>query len=43
MDLLDARRQLYAARLEAAAVNSDYAKALSAWRASIAAAPSTAQ
>ena len=32
MDLLDARRQLHAARLEAAMVNADYAKALSAWR-----------
>ena len=32
MDLLDARRQLYAARLEAAIVNAEYAKALSAWR-----------
>lgn len=33
MDLLDARRQLYATRLEAAAVQADYAKALAAWRA----------
>jgi cobalt-zinc-cadmium efflux system outer membrane protein len=33
MDLLDARRQLYATRLEAAAVSADYAKALQAWRA----------
>lgn len=33
MDLLDARRQLYAARLEAATVQADYAKALAAWRA----------
>ena len=33
MDLLDARRQLYATRLEAAAVLADYAKALAVWRA----------
>jgi cobalt-zinc-cadmium efflux system outer membrane protein len=33
MDLLDARRQLYATRLEAVAVQADYAKALAAWRA----------
>jgi cobalt-zinc-cadmium efflux system outer membrane protein len=37
MDLLDARRQLYAVRLETATVQSDYSKALAAWRASIAA------
>ena len=36
MDLLDARRQLYATRLEAAAVLADYAKALAAWRAATA-------
>ena len=36
MDLLDARRQLYAARLEAAATQTDYAQALAAWRAAIA-------
>jgi cobalt-zinc-cadmium efflux system outer membrane protein len=36
MDLLDARRQLYAARLEAAAAHADYAKAYAAWRASVA-------
>jgi len=35
-DLLDARRQFYAARLEAVLVQADYAKALSAWRAAIA-------
>jgi cobalt-zinc-cadmium efflux system outer membrane protein len=39
MDLLDARRQLYATRLEAAAVFSDYAKTLAAWRATLALAP----
>ncbi len=33
MDLLDARRQLYATRLEAVTVQADYAKALAAWRA----------
>jgi cobalt-zinc-cadmium efflux system outer membrane protein len=33
MDLLDARRQLYTARLEYAAVQADYAKALAVWRA----------
>jgi cobalt-zinc-cadmium efflux system outer membrane protein len=33
MDLLDARRQLYAARLEVAATQADYSKALAAWRA----------
>jgi len=35
MDLLDARRQLYATRLEAVAVQADYAKALAAWQAAI--------
>jgi cobalt-zinc-cadmium efflux system outer membrane protein len=35
MDLLDARRQLYAARLETAAVEADYSKALAAWRAAV--------
>ena len=33
MDVLDARRQLIATRLEALAVQTDYAKALAAWRA----------
>ena len=33
MDVLDARRQLTATRLEAIAVQTDYAKALAAWRA----------
>lgn len=33
MDVLDARRQLTATRLEAAAVQADYAKALAAWQA----------
>src|SRR5262249_4451015 len=33
MDLLDARRQLYAARLDVAATQADYSKALAAWRA----------
>lgn len=33
MDLLDARRQLYATRLEAVTVLADYAKALAVWRA----------
>lgn len=33
MDVLDARRQLTATRLEAVAVQADYAKALAAWRA----------
>ncbi len=33
MDVLDARRQLTAARLEAVAVQADYAKALAVWRA----------
>ena len=36
MDLLDARRQHYAARLEAAATQTDYAQALAAWQAAIA-------
>lgn len=36
MDVLDARRQLTATRLEAVAVQADYAKALAAWRAAIA-------
>jgi outer membrane protein, heavy metal efflux system len=35
MDVLDARRQLTATRLEAVAVQTDYAKALAAWRAAI--------
>lgn len=40
MDVLDARRQLTATRLEAVAVQADYAKALAAWRAAtIAASP----
>lgn len=42
MDLLDARRQLYAARLEAAAVSADYAKALAAWNTAVATAGSAA-
>ena len=33
MDLLDARRQLYATRLEASNARADYAKAYAAWRA----------
>ena len=33
MDVLDARRQLTATRLDAIAVQADYAKALAAWRA----------
>lgn len=33
MDLLDARRQLYGARLEVVAMQADYAKALAAWQA----------
>jgi cobalt-zinc-cadmium efflux system outer membrane protein len=41
MDLLDARRQLYAARLETAAVQADYSKALAAWRAAVTVAEST--
>ena len=36
MDVLDARRQLTATRLEAVAVQADYAKALAAWRAATA-------
>lgn len=39
MDLLDARRQLYAARLSAISAQSDYAKALTAWRAATQQAP----
>lgn len=38
LDLLDARRQLYATRLEASNTLADYAKSLAAWQASIAAA-----
>ena len=37
MDLLDARRQLYATRLEASSTQADYAKSLAAWQAAIAA------
>lgn len=40
MDLLDARRQFYATRLEAAVSRADFAKSLSAWRSAIAAAGS---
>ena len=36
MDLLDARRQLYATRLDAAVAQADYAKSLAAWQAAIA-------
>lgn len=36
MDLLDARRQLYATRLEASATQAEYAKSLAAWQAAIA-------
>lgn len=36
MDLLDARRQLYATRLESVAAQADYARALAAWRAATA-------
>ena len=36
MDLLDARRQLYATRLEASGARTDYAKSLAAWEAAIA-------
>lgn len=36
MDLLDARRQLYATRLDASATQADYAKSLAAWEAAIA-------
>jgi len=35
MDLLDARRQLYATRLEASATRADHAKSLAAWQAAI--------
>jgi cobalt-zinc-cadmium efflux system outer membrane protein len=35
MDVLDARRQLSATRLEGLAVQTDYAKALAAWRAAV--------
>ena len=35
IDLLDARRQLYAVRLEAAAAGADYARALAAWTAAV--------
>jgi cobalt-zinc-cadmium efflux system outer membrane protein len=35
MDLLDARRQLYATRLESVTAQADYARALAAWRAAI--------
>jgi outer membrane protein, heavy metal efflux system len=41
MDLLDARRQLYAARLEAVTVRADYAKAFAAWRAAVAPLPTS--
>ncbi len=37
MDLLDARRQLYATRLEASGAQADYAKSLAAWQAAVAA------
>ena len=43
IDLLDARRQLYAARLEAAATQTDYAQALAAWDAAVAASSVYAQ
>ena len=43
MDLLDARRQLYATRLEASSTQADYAKSLAAWRAAIAAVEITQQ
>lgn len=36
MDLLDARRQLYATQLEASSTQAEYAKALAAWQAAIA-------
>ena len=36
LDLLDARRQLYATRLEASNTLADYAKSLAAWQAAIA-------
>jgi len=35
MDLLDARRQFYSARLESAGALADYTKALAAWQAAI--------
>ena len=35
LDLLDARRQLYATRLEASSTLADYAKSLAAWNAAI--------
>jgi cobalt-zinc-cadmium efflux system outer membrane protein len=35
IDVLDARRQLAATRLEALAAHTDYAKALSAWNAAM--------
>lgn len=40
-DLLDARRTLYATRLDAASANADYAKALAAWQAATAAETNT--
>jgi outer membrane protein, heavy metal efflux system len=43
MDLLDARRQFYATRLEAIAAQADYAKALTAWRAATAPAATAAR
>ena len=46
LDLLDARRQLYATRLEASNTLADYAKSLAAWRAATAVAeiePNTAK
>ena len=36
MDLLDARRQLYATRLEASSTQAEHAKSLAAWKAAIA-------
>ncbi|MGE5523085.1 MAG: TolC family protein [Rhodospirillaceae bacterium] len=39
MDLLDARRQLYATRLESVAAQADYARALAAWRAATSVVP----
>ena len=39
LDLLDARRQLYATRLDASNTLADYAKSLAAWQAAIAPAP----
>jgi cobalt-zinc-cadmium efflux system outer membrane protein len=38
LDLLDARRQLYATRLDASNTSADYAKSLAAWQAAIASA-----